>query len=35
MTLGAPQWLHLLWLLPPVVGLLVWAARARQRGCRP
>lgn len=32
MTLGAPQWLHLLWLLPPVVGLLVWAARARQRG---
>jgi hypothetical protein len=30
-TLGAPVFLHLLWLLPPLALLLVMVARARRR----
>ena len=31
MTLGAPIWLNLLWLLPPLALLLIWAQRRRSR----
>ncbi|MCB9759609.1 MAG: VWA domain-containing protein [Alphaproteobacteria bacterium] len=31
MTLGAPSWLHLLWALPVLVGVVWWASARRRR----
>ncbi|MCB9746615.1 MAG: VWA domain-containing protein [Alphaproteobacteria bacterium] len=31
MTLGAPVWLNLLWLLPLLAALMLWAARRRRK----